>query len=354
MSINDYILSIKQLIEGVEPDVLKLIFLLFTVFIVIFVNPILKLISKKIINKTSQSKSRIFTTIEQPLRLLILKTLFFSVIRGGAVYFSFSLPEWFSKAQWFIGFIIVIYGLWKTIDLIEDLILKNGKDATLAQVTGNIAKIILSFIFLLGILQLSGASLSGLLAFGGMGGLVVGMASKDLLSNIFGSIMIFLDKPFKVGDWIRSPDRKIEGTVEKIGLRVTCIRNFDKRPLYIPNSIFSNIIVENATRMSFRRINERIGIRHQDLSRIESIVSQIQNCIDDNPDIINNENPSVHFDNFNLNSLDIVINAHCSKTNKIEYQKVKQNLLIEIMGIISDNGAQCAKPVNSVFIDDDK
>ena len=63
-----------------------------------------------------------------------------------------------------------------------------------------------------------------------MGGLIVGMAAKDLLSNLFGALMVYMDKPFKVGDWIRSPDKSIEGTVEDIGWRVTRIRTFDKRP----------------------------------------------------------------------------------------------------------------------------
>ena len=73
--------------------------------------------------------------------------------------------------------------------------------------------------------------------------IAIGFAAKDLLSNFFGGLFIYLDRPFAVGDWIRSPDREIEGTVEQIGWRVTRIRTFDKRPLYIPNSVFSQISV---------------------------------------------------------------------------------------------------------------
>lgn len=69
--------------------------------------------------------------------------------------------------------------------------------------------------------------------------------------------MIYFDRPFKVGDWIRSPDRQIEGTVERIGWRMTIIRTFDKRPLYVPNSVFSSIVVENPSRMLNRRIYEK-------------------------------------------------------------------------------------------------
>ena len=83
-------------------------------------------------------------------------------------------------------------------------------------------------------MQLFGYSISGLLAFGGIGGIAVGFAAKDLLANFFGGLMIYLDRPFSVGDRVRSPDKEIEGTVEDIGWRLTRIRTFDKRPLYIP------------------------------------------------------------------------------------------------------------------------
>ena len=100
------------------------------------------------------------------------------------------------------------------------------------------------------VLQTLGFSISGVLAFGGVGGIAVGFAARDLLANFFGGLMIYLDRPFSVGDWVRSPDRNIEGTVERIGWRLTVIRTFDKRPLYVPNSVFANIAVENPSRMA--------------------------------------------------------------------------------------------------------
>ena len=120
-------------------------------------------------------------------------------------------------------------------------------------------------------LQTLGFSIAGVLAFGGIGGIAVGFAAKDLLANFFGGLMIYLDRPFAVGDWIRSPDREIEGTVERIGWRQTVIRGFDTRPLYIPNSAFANIAVENPSRMRNRRIYETIGIRYEDAAAMGPI-----------------------------------------------------------------------------------
>ena len=95
-----------------------------------------------------------------------------------------------------------------------------------------ILKVFVFVVAILALLQLMGVPLSGVIAFGGIGGIAVGFAAKDLLANFFGGLMIFLDRPFKIGDWIRSPDRNIEGTVEHIGWRVTRIRTNSKRALY--------------------------------------------------------------------------------------------------------------------------
>ena len=118
------------------------------------------------------------------------------------------------------------------------------------------------------ILQSLGVSVSGLLAFGGIGGIAVGFAARDLLANFLGGLSIYLDRPFTVGDWIRSPDREIEGTVEEIGWRMTRIRTFDQRPLYVPNSIFASVALENPSRMNNRRIYETLGIRYEDAACI--------------------------------------------------------------------------------------
>ena len=125
-------------------------------------------------------------------------------------------------------------------------------------------------------LQTLGFSISGVLAFGGIGGIAVGFAAKDMLANFFGGLMIYLDRPFAIGDWIRSPDRQIEGTVERIGWRLTVIRGFDTRPLYIPNSAFANIAVENPSRMRNRRIYETIGIRYDDVAKMGTIVADVE------------------------------------------------------------------------------
>ena len=186
------------------------------------------------------------------------------------------------------------------------------------------------------ILQTLGLSISGVLAFGGVGGIAIGFAAKDLLSNFFGGLFVYLDRPFAVGDWVRSPDREIEGTVENIGWRVTRIRTFDKRPLYIPNSIFSQIAVENPSRMSNRRIKETIGIRYDDASKIEIIINQVKEMLKDHPEIDTAKTLIVNFNCFAPSSLDFFIYTFTKTTDWIKFHEVKQNVLLKIIKIIEE------------------
>ena len=198
------------------------------------------------------------------------------------------------------------------------------------------------------ILQTLGLSISGVLAFGGVGGIAIGFAAKDLLSNFFGGLFIYLDRPFDVGDWVRSPDREIEGTVEQIGWRVTRIRTFDKRPLYIPNSVFSQISVENPSRMSNRRIKETIGIRYDDISIMIIIINQVKEMLKAHPDIDTEKTLIVNFDCFAPSSLDFFIYTFTKTTDWIQFHEVKQNVLLKIIHIIEKNGAEIAFPTSTL------
>ncbi|GAK87380.1 small-conductance mechanosensitive channel [Vibrio ponticus] len=181
--------------------------------------------------------------------------------------------------------------------------------------------------------------------------MIVGLAAKDLLSNFFGGMMIYFDRPFKVGDWVRSPDRQIEGTVERIGWRMTVIRTFDKRPLYVPNSVFSNIVVENPSRMLNRRINETVGLRYDDGSKVEKITQEIKSMLENHPDIDANQTLIVNLNGFGASSLNIMVYTFTKTINWIRYQEVKQDVLLQIIKIVADNGADIAFPTQTLKID---
>lgn len=195
-------------------------------------------------------------------------------------------------------------------------------------------------------LQNLGVSISGLLAFGGVGGLAVGFAAKDMLANFFGALIIYMDKPFKVGDWIRSPDQEIEGTVEEIGWRMTTIRTFEKRPLYVPNSVFTTISVENPSRMTHRRIYETIGIRYDDISKMTGITNDVREMLVKHEEIDEEQTLIVYFNAFNDSSCDFFIYTFTHTTNWITYHEVKHDVLLKVAAIIDKHGAQIAYPTH--------
>ena len=216
-----------------------------------------------------------------------------------------------------------------------------------------IGKLVRISVFITGgliLLQTLGYSISGILAFGGVGGIAIGFAAKDLLANFFGGLMIYLDRPFKVGDWIRSDDKSIEGTVESIGWRLTRIRTFDKRPLYVPNSIFNNISVENPSRMTNRRIKETMGIRYEDANKMGLIIDQVKTMLRNHPDIDHDQTLIVNFNSFAASSLDFFIYTFTKTTDWIRFHEIKQDVLLNIVEIIEKNGAEFAYPTSTLHL----
>lgn len=199
-------------------------------------------------------------------------------------------------------------------------------------------------------LQTLGFSISGVLAFGGIGGIAVGFAAKDMLANFFGGLMVYLDRPFSVGDWVRSPDREIEGTVEEIGWRLTRIRTFDKRPLYVPNSTFTSIAVENPSRMHNRRIFETIGVRYDDAAQLPAIVAAVREMLASHEEIDQSQTLMVNFNEFAASSLDFFVYCFTGTTNWSKYHEVKQDVLFKIMKIIADHHAEVAFPTSTVHL----
>jgi MscS family membrane protein len=195
-------------------------------------------------------------------------------------------------------------------------------DVTLVHAAGKLVRASVAITAMLVGLQTIGIDTTGLLAFGGVGGLAVGLAAQDLLANVFGGVTIYLDRPFSVGDWIRSPDQEIEGTVEQIGWRRTVIRTFDKRPLYVPNAAFTKISVENPSRMSNRRIYK----------------------------IDTSQTLMVNFNQFGASSLDFFVYCFTRTTVWAEYHMVKEEVLLQISEIIARHGGEIAFPTRTLHV----
>ncbi|WP_417545155.1 mechanosensitive ion channel family protein [Marinobacter sp.] len=283
------------------------------------------------------------------------------------VYWAAEVAHRYSSAEIFkanetvlkVGFIyIFVWTLLRAVKAIESILIspvkmKKPMDYTTVNAVSKLLRAVVIITAVLISLQSLGYSISGVLAFGGVGGIAVGFAAKDLLANFFGGFIIHLDRPFKVGDWVRSPDRNIEGTVEHIGWRLTTIRTFDKRPLYVPNATFTTIAVENPSRMTNRRISEIIGIRYADVSEMATIVADIRSMLEEHEDIDSKQTLIVNFLAFNHSSLDIMVYAFTKTTQWVRYHEVKQDVLLKISDIIVGHGGEVAFPTQTLHISDD-
>ncbi|SFX07959.1 mechanosensitive ion channel family protein [Marinospirillum alkaliphilum] len=237
--------------------------------------------------------------------------------------------------------------------LVRPGMLRRPMDVTTAQAIGKLLKATSLITAALVLLQSLGFSVAGVLAFGGIGGIAIGFAARDLLANFFGALMLYFDRPFAVGDWIRSPDREIEGTVEEIGWRLTRIRTFDQRPLYVPNSIFANIAVENPSRMFNRRIFETIGIRYQDADKMAGIIQQVHNYLKNHPELETDARTLiVNFNTYAASSLDFFIYTFTKTTNWVEFHRIKQEVLLKVFEIIREAGADIAFPTRTLHVAD--
>ncbi|MGH8494304.1 MAG: mechanosensitive ion channel family protein [Moraxellaceae bacterium] len=223
-------------------------------------------------------------------------------------------------------------------------------DVTSAQAISKLVRISIGITAFLILLEKLGYSVAGVMAFGGIGGIAVGFAAKDLLANFFGGLMIFLDRPFSIGDWVRSPDREIEGTVEHIGWRQTRIRTLEKRPLYVPNSMFASIAVENPSRMTHRRIRETLGLRYEDWEKIGAITEKVRSMLESSEHIDQSQGINVSFTLCNASSLDFLVNAFTRVIDGNEFARVKQEILLRIMEIVREEGADFAFPTQTLHV----
>jgi len=330
---------------------------IFQIFSIVFAALLIDFLQKKILRRLQLKLKNTESPWDDAFIHAVIKPLTFLIWLLGLV-FSLEILG-FKYADQIKEVSVIIFIGWSLIRLIrfveENIIRQHeikGKkvDRTTADAVAQLLRISVLITMLLVALQTLGFNISAILAFGGIGGVAVGFAAKDLLSNFFGGLMIYMDRPFSIGDWIRSPDKDIEGTVEKIGWRLTVIRTFDKRPLYVPNSIFANIGVENPSRMTNRRIHETIGVRYDDVEKLPIIISDVKNMLLEHPDIDQTQTMMVNFNSFGPSSLDFFIYTFTKTTKWILFHEIKQDVLFKINEIITLHKAEIAFPTSTLQV----
>ncbi|MGZ3633232.1 MAG: mechanosensitive ion channel family protein [Parachlamydiaceae bacterium] len=221
-----------------------------------------------------------------------------------------------------------------------------GMDISHLDMMDKVATVLISILVVMLLLDVTGSNFNTLIAFGGVSGIALAFASQEVIASFFGGLMIYLTDPFAIGDWITLPEKSIEGIVEEIGWYTTKVRTFEKRPIYIPNSIFSKIVVMNPSRMTHAPIKETIKIRYQDVSELKGIITDIRKMLEENQNIDKKAGCNVYFSGFGSYSLDISLSAYTWDTK--HSNQIKEEMLFKVIEILKKHRAELASPITRV------
>ncbi len=356
MKLHTYIdFSIFKQNPWLELSAEVLILLTITLALVFFIKLLFSRL-RKIFKKTSSFwDEALLEAIRKPLLLIIWMTSIIFCIEQINSLLKFENLKFISSAKSFVFIVAIAWFLFGLIKQFEKHLLakyshaKSKIDPTTISALTKVLNIVVIVLTGLALMQSFGFSISAILAFIGGGGVAAGFAAKDFLANFFGAVMIYMDRPFKVGDWIRSPDKEIEGYVEHISLRATHIRTLDKRPLYVPNSVFNTISIENPSRMSHRRIFETIGLRHEDSALLNKISTDAEKMLRSHKQVDQTQPIIVRLNAVTTSSLNILVCAFTKITDAEGFYQFKQDIMLKLFDIIHSHEAKTAQ-VSSSFV----
>ncbi|NIJ44164.1 MscS family membrane protein [Wenyingzhuangia heitensis] len=222
-------------------------------------------------------------------------------------------------------------------------------DDQLAPILSRLLKVIVVFVGILKMLTIFGVNTTTVIAGASIGGLAVALASQDTVKNLIGTFMIFLDKPFQIGDWIEGGG--VEGTVEEVGFRSTRIRAVDTSVYTIPNSKLSEIVINNKGLRQYRRYQTKLGIRYDTPPElIEAFVIGVRKIIELHPETLT-KSYNVEFVGFGDSALEILVNTYFLSLEWGVEQSSKHRLHMTILKLASDLGVDFAFPSQTVMIE---
>ena len=217
----------------------------------------------------------------------------------------------------------------------------------------------IKFIFyLLGVvsvLELWGVDAASIIAGLGLFSVALALGAQNFFKNLIGGLLIIGEKRFKQGDWINI-EGVAEGSVEKIDFRSTLIRRFDKAPIYVPNSVLSDSEIINFSEMPFRRIRFHVGLLYETTPEtIMAIRKDIESYIERNSNLVDSDQvqSTIRVTDFNDSSIDVLVNCFTKSTQWHDYCVAREELILEIMRIVKNNGSDFAYPTRTIHFEKD-
>lgn len=253
--------------------------------------------------------------------------------------------------------LLVFWGILRLTDVAADVMtdVTKAKGDSIYTFIPLIKKAVRVTIMVLGVIMVIdnlGYSVGGILATLGLGGAAFAFAAKDSIANLYGSLALALDRPFKVGDWIMVGDT-VDGDVEEIGLRSTKVRTWPKTVLSIPNNIIANEIINNWSRMPKRRVKQVVGVTYESSADdMAGIVEDIKKLLKEDEGV-DQDFILVSFTDFGESSLNILVYYFTASTAWLEHMAVRERVNQNIMKAVEARGLSIAFPTRTVYFEGD-
>lgn len=331
------------------------IFLIFLLLRKVFTTYIFKFFLRIAEKRKVEFAANLMLAIEQPVRWLI-------VLIGVIIslhYFPIDTPSVELRSKIYRSFFVFLF-FWTFSNissiltiLFPKLVSKFGLEVDLI-VMPFFTKIIKLIIIAFGasiIAEEWGFNVDGFVAGLGLGGLAFALAAKDTVSNFFGGIVIVTEKPFTIGDWIKTPS--VEGTIEDITFRSTKVRTFAQALVTVPNATLSNEPIINWSKMGKRQIAFHLGVNvTTPKEKLENVIKDIEKMLIDHPEV-HPETILVKFDEFSHSGFNLYLYFFTNATDFGGYLSIKEDVNFKIMEILEQEDVQIAIPSQAFILQKD-
>lgn len=331
------------------------VFLLFFAVSIPIVNFLFRLIKKAGKKTGSEWGIKLEYGFHKPLRLLLIVIgLYIAISVCPAVWDFLLLQAIVSRC--FRSFLILVlaWGLYRMADSVEltDTIfarkLDLQVDEALLPVLSGVIRFIIAALAVLIVAQEWNFSISGLLAGLGLGGLAFALAAKDMLANLFGGLVILLDRPFSIGDWIRTGD--VEGTVEDVNFRSVKVRTFTQALVTVPNSLVASAPVTNFSRMGKRKADFTLSLKYgTPVERLKKCTEAIRDMLAQNAEI-EDETFTAALDSLDESGLKLSVSYYTKSADFKDYLRVREEVYYSVLKILEDEKVEMAYPTSTVMM----
>ena len=226
--------------------------------------------------------------------------------------------------------------------------LSQKMDDTVFEFVLKVTRVLIYVIAVFLVLAILEINLTGLIAGLGLGGVIVTLAAQDTAKNLFGGVVIFIDKPFVVGDWIEMDN--YEGTIEDITFRTTRIRTFEDALVNIPNAIIADASVTNWSKMEKRRYKTNLCVElNTPLEKLELLKAKIEKMLQERESVYD-DSIIVRFDQITDNGINILIYTYTNSVDYASYLKEVEDINIKIMKILKEQNIELAYDTKTVYV----